>query len=114
MKASELSADEDGCGLLTRGCGTCLQRRLASLFPDWFPGVDGFDNDVSLVANALAGMELSHDLAEARIGEGYARKIKAPKSAKIAGPRPTTPRIAVSAESGCSGAFAMNPPMANA
>jgi hypothetical protein len=42
----------------------------ASLFPDWFYDVNGFNNDVSLVANAVPGMEFLDDFAEARIGEG--------------------------------------------
>ena len=44
----------------------------------------------------------------------YQRKMRAPRSAKIAGPRPTSPRIVRRAESGCSGALATKPPKASA
>jgi hypothetical protein len=54
------------------------QRRLASLFLEWFHGIDGFEN-VPLVANAMAGMELLYDLAEARIGEGIGKENHGPE-----------------------------------
>lgn len=50
-----------------------------SLFPDGFDGIDGFDDYVSLVPNAVPGMELLDDFAEARIGEGVCQEDQRPE-----------------------------------